>query len=151
MDLEKGEKTPLFAISQIADMTDENSPNLPPLMVSVGEEDFLVTTGTTLEDPAIGMFIDLNGDTVRGSLMFSTYPRSLGRSSFFVADFSNNLSSTICPHAEFRCRNSFRGNIRGVTNCQLTIHKYQCKPFSSSHGRFVLLRIFGRKVPYDSI
>jgi hypothetical protein len=49
-------------------------------MVSVGEEDFLVTTGTTLKDPAIGMFVNLEGDPVRGTLMFSTYPRAISKS-----------------------------------------------------------------------
>ena len=86
MDFERG-VTPLFAISQMADMVHEEDAQTPsslyPLIVSVGEEDFLVTTGTNLEDPAIGMFVDLNGYPVRGSLMFSTYPRSMGLS-FFV-------------------------------------------------------------------
>lgn len=81
MDLEKGERIPLFPISQNSpDPTDDGPPappNLPPLMVSVGEEDFLVTTGSTLEDPALGMFVDLNGDPVRGTLMFSSYPRAM--------------------------------------------------------------------------
>lgn len=66
---------------QNADISEENTPSteptLPPLMVSVGEDDFLVTTGTTIKDPAIGMFVDLNGDPVRGTLMFSTYPRAM--------------------------------------------------------------------------
>jgi vacuolar protein sorting-associated protein 3 len=80
MDLEKGERIPLFPISQNPpDDSEEgaSAPSLPPLMVSVGEEDFLVTTGSTLEDPALGMFIDLNGDPVRGTLMFSSYPRAM--------------------------------------------------------------------------
>jgi len=81
MDLEKGEQTPLFPINQSPEVSEDGTPigpTLPPLMVSVGEDDFLVTTGTRLEDPAIGMFVDLNGDPVRGTLMFSTYPRSMG-------------------------------------------------------------------------
>lgn len=81
MDLERGERIPLFPIIQNADTSEETSstePTLPPLIASVGEDDFLVTTGTTLNDPAIGMFVDLNGDPVRGTLMFSTYPRTMG-------------------------------------------------------------------------
>ena len=84
MDLEKGERIPLFPISQNpSEPTDDRpseTPVLPPLMVSVGEDDFLVTTGSTLEDPALGMFIDLNGDPVRGTLMFSSYPRAMSTS-----------------------------------------------------------------------
>jgi vacuolar protein sorting-associated protein 3 len=93
MDLEKGERTHLSPIMQNAD-TSENipstEPTLPPLIVSVGEDDFLVTTGTTLNDPAIGMFVDLNGDPVRGTLMFSTYPRAMGiYSRQYKANWSN--------------------------------------------------------------
>jgi vacuolar protein sorting-associated protein 3 len=63
--------------AEISEDAPSTEPTLPPLMVSVGEEDFLVTTGTTIRDPAIGMFVNLNGDPVRGSLMFSTYPRAM--------------------------------------------------------------------------
>ena len=85
MDLERGERIPLFPIMQNADFTAEDGesgvsdagPRLSPLMVSVGEDDFLVTTGTTITDPAIGMFVNFNGDPVRGTLMFSTYPRAM--------------------------------------------------------------------------
>jgi len=81
MDLEKGERIPLFPIMQNPpEPSDDGMPTGPllaPLMISVGEEDFLVTTGTTSNDPALGMFIDLNGDPVRGTLMFSTYPKAI--------------------------------------------------------------------------
>jgi len=85
MDLDKGERIPLFPIMQNADISEEDGggempEKLPPLMVSVGEEDFLVTTGTTVNDPAIGLFVDLNGDPVRGTLMFSSYPRAMSPS-----------------------------------------------------------------------
>jgi vacuolar protein sorting-associated protein 3 len=84
MDLEKGERIPLFPIMQnveISEDTPSTEPTLPPLMVSVGKEDFLVTTGTTINDPAIGLFVDLNGDPVRGTLMFSSYPRAMSTTS----------------------------------------------------------------------
>jgi vacuolar protein sorting-associated protein 3 len=80
MDLEKGVRIPLFPIMQNAAVSEDGAPSeptLPPLMVSVGEDDFLVTTGTTIKDPGIGLFVDLNGDPVRGTLMFSTYPRAM--------------------------------------------------------------------------
>lgn len=83
MDLERGERIPLFPIMQNADFSEDDvasggaTTKLHPLMISVGEDDFLVTTGTTMTDPAIGMFVNLNGDPVRGTLMFSTYPRAM--------------------------------------------------------------------------
>ena len=91
MDLENGTTIPLFTIQQNGDISQDipqTEPTLPPLMVSVGEEDFLVTTGTTIQDPAIGMFVDLNGDPVRGTLMFSTYPRAMSMSSIYEIDSS---------------------------------------------------------------
>ena len=86
MDLEKGERIPLFPIMQNASISDDiplAEPTLPPLVVSVGENDFLVTTGTSVNDPAIGIFVDLNGDAVRGTLAFSSYPRALSITSLF--------------------------------------------------------------------
>jgi vacuolar protein sorting-associated protein 3 len=82
MDLERGVRLPPpIPILNSMFSEDESSPqpNLPPMMVSVGEEDFLVTTGTGLNDTAIGMFVDLNGDPIRGTLMFSSYPRALSK------------------------------------------------------------------------
>jgi vacuolar protein sorting-associated protein 3 len=95
MDLERGERIPLFPIMQNANNFDDESAvqsTLPPLMVSVGEDDFLVTTGTAIMDPAIGLFVNLNGDPVRGTLMFSSYPRALSILTFIVA---NQKQSTI--------------------------------------------------------
>jgi len=109
MDLEKGKQTPLFPINQNPEVSEDGkpaAPTLPPLMVSVGEEDFLVTTGTRLQDPAIGMFVDLNGDPVRGTLMFSTYPRSMGMVQSLLVNKSDHLSSCLCGDAEFRCRDT---------------------------------------------
>ena len=103
MDLERGERIPLFPIMQNANVTEEEpstEPALPPLMVSVGEDDFLVTTGTTLRDPAIGLFVDINGDPVRGTLMFSSYPRAIGiRHSENRLSYSDKLSICFCDDA----------------------------------------------------
>ena len=105
MDLEKGERIPLFPIMQNADISEEDgggetAAKLPPLMVSVGEEDFLVTTGTTVNDPAIGLFVDLNGDPVRGTLMFSSYPRAMSpHPTLIKLMYSDQLSFCVCDDA----------------------------------------------------
>jgi vacuolar protein sorting-associated protein 3 len=80
MDLDRGRTIPLFPIMSNADISEDAptaEPTLPPLIASIGEDDFLVVTGTSLQDPSIGMFVDLTGEPVRGTLMFSTYPRTL--------------------------------------------------------------------------
>lgn len=110
MDLERGERIPLFPIMQNANFSDDDSatvPTLPPLMVSVGEDDFLVTTGTALTDPAIGLFVNLNGDPVRGTLMFSTYPRALSILPFISANQSYQLPLSFCHDAGLQRRDTF--------------------------------------------
>lgn len=113
MDLERGERIPLFPISQNAAFSEDDNTmseaTLPPLMVSVGEEDFLVTTGMTLKDPALGLFVNLEGDAVRGNLVFSTYPRAISTLLVvFRANVSDQLSTCVCHDAGFQCRDSFR-------------------------------------------
>ncbi|KAB8437416.1 hypothetical protein FH972_025094 [Carpinus fangiana] len=50
---------------------------LRPHIVSPSEDRFLLTMGTTLKEPGIGMFVNLDGDVVPPSLEFSRYPLSL--------------------------------------------------------------------------
>ncbi|EME48045.1 hypothetical protein DOTSEDRAFT_69842 [Dothistroma septosporum NZE10] len=50
---------------------------VPPHVLSPTSNEFLLTTGTKLEDPGVGMFVNLDGDVVRGTLEFSSYPESL--------------------------------------------------------------------------
>ena len=50
---------------------------LPPNIVSPTPREFLLTTGTQLSEPGVGMFVNLEGDVSRGTLEFSSYPESL--------------------------------------------------------------------------
>jgi len=50
---------------------------LPPNIASPTPTEFLLTTGTKANEPGVGMFVNLDGDVVRGTIEFSTYPRSL--------------------------------------------------------------------------
>ncbi|KAK7543836.1 hypothetical protein IWX49DRAFT_541287 [Phyllosticta citricarpa] len=50
---------------------------LKPHVVSPTPTEFLLTTGTTPEEPGVGMFVNLDGDVVRGTLEFETYPEAL--------------------------------------------------------------------------
>ena len=49
---------------------------MPHIATPSGTE-FLLTTGTSVEDPGVGMFVNLDGDVVRGTIQFSTYPESM--------------------------------------------------------------------------
>ncbi|KAK3678808.1 hypothetical protein LTR78_001261 [Recurvomyces mirabilis] len=50
---------------------------LPPNIVSPSANEFLLTTGTSLAEPGVGMFVNGDGDPSRGTIEFSTYPTSL--------------------------------------------------------------------------
>jgi len=50
---------------------------LHPHIASPSSEEFLLTTGTAPDEPGVGMFVNLDGDVVRGTLEFSRYPESL--------------------------------------------------------------------------
>lgn len=50
---------------------------LPPNVASPTANEFLLTTGTSISEPGVGMFVNLDGDVVRGTIEFSSYPESL--------------------------------------------------------------------------
>ncbi|KAK5726076.1 hypothetical protein LTR15_004268 [Elasticomyces elasticus] len=50
---------------------------LPPNIATPTANEFLLTTGTSMEEPGVGIFVNLDGDVVRGTIEFSTYPTSL--------------------------------------------------------------------------
>lgn len=50
---------------------------LRPNIVSPTPNEFLLTIGTSYDDPGVGMFVNLDGEVVRGTLKFSRYPDSL--------------------------------------------------------------------------
>ena len=47
---------------------------LQPNISSPIASEFLLTTGTSLTDPGVGIFVNCDGDVVRGTLEFSRYP-----------------------------------------------------------------------------
>ncbi len=53
------------------------SGNLKPHIVSPSSSEFLLTTGTTPAEPGVGLFVNLEGDVVRGTLEFSRYPTAV--------------------------------------------------------------------------
>jgi len=50
---------------------------LKPHICSPIPSEFLLTTGTSAEDPGVGMFVNCNGDVVRGTLEFGRYPSAV--------------------------------------------------------------------------
>ncbi|MCJ1394610.1 hypothetical protein MMC18_007490 [Xylographa bjoerkii] len=50
---------------------------LKPNISSPIASEFLLTTGTSLTDPGVGIFVNCDGDVVRGTLEFSQYPGTI--------------------------------------------------------------------------
>ena len=65
---------------------------LKPHINSPMPSEFLLITGTSPEDPGVGIFVNSDGDVVRGTLEFSRYPTAV------VVD-GGDLSTTISPEA----------------------------------------------------
>ena len=52
-------------------------PSLKPYIISPTPSEFLLTTGTTETEAGVGMFVNLDGDVVRGTIQFESYPTAL--------------------------------------------------------------------------
>lgn len=50
---------------------------LDPHVVSPTPTEFLLTTGTGMSDPGVGIFVNTDGDVVRGTIEFERYPEAL--------------------------------------------------------------------------
>ena len=52
-------------------------PSLTPNVCSPTSSEFLLTTGTGTSEPGVGIFVNLEGDVVRGTLEFARYPNGV--------------------------------------------------------------------------
>lgn len=50
---------------------------LKPHILSMTPSEFLLTTGTTQNEPGVGIFVNLDGDVVRGTIDFERYPETI--------------------------------------------------------------------------
>ena len=57
--------------------TGVNNGNLLPHILSPVPSEFMLTTGTLPSEPGVGMFVNLDGDVVRGTVEFSSYPEAI--------------------------------------------------------------------------
>ena len=54
-----------------------NEENLRPHIFSPVPTEFMLTTGTSPSEPGVGMFVNLDGDVVRGTVEFPAYPEAI--------------------------------------------------------------------------
>ncbi|KAK1083306.1 hypothetical protein LTR33_003351 [Friedmanniomyces endolithicus] len=70
-------EAPAPTIPEVPGEPEVQTRRLPPNIASPTANEFLLTTGTKMDEPGVGMFVNLEGDVVRGTIEFSTYPTSL--------------------------------------------------------------------------
>lgn len=59
---------------------------LKPHILSPSSTEFMLTTGTTESEPGVGLFVNLDGDVVRGTVDFESYPEDLMVDNFSVPE-----------------------------------------------------------------
>lgn len=73
VDVSQSQRIFLFPLS-----TNHEGSNLKPIIKCVSKKEaLLVCGGSDVNSPAVGMFINLNGDVVRGTLTFESYPSAI--------------------------------------------------------------------------
>ena len=65
-----------------AGMVKSTTGNLQPHILSPVPSEFMLTTGTSPTEPGVGMFVNLDGDVVRGTVEFPSYPKAIIVDSF---------------------------------------------------------------------
>lgn len=73
---------------------------LRPHVLTPTPNEFLLTTGTSVTEAGVGIFVNLDGDVVRGTIEFSTYPEAVALDGK-VLDTSTQTTSTQGSENEF--------------------------------------------------
>ncbi|GJJ69717.1 vacuolar protein sorting-associated protein 3 [Entomortierella parvispora] len=89
IDLRVGRMMPILPVVQSAS-TGSNTQVLKPACIAIGENEFLLATAASSGQTAMGIFCSGSGEPVRGTLQWSSYPRSLGIEFPYVAALLRN-------------------------------------------------------------
>ena len=65
------------AQNEAATVMSQATSSLAPHICSPTPNEFLLTTGTAPAEPGVGIFVNLDGDVVRGTLQFTAYPSNV--------------------------------------------------------------------------
>ena len=90
IDLVASTSIPLLPFNQVPSPESTNN-IIRPLVVVISEEEFLLIS--SMGASAMGVFITGNGDPVRGTLEWRSYPRSICTSFTFSSGHSHTLIS----------------------------------------------------------
>ncbi|KTW25727.1 hypothetical protein T552_03339 [Pneumocystis carinii B80] len=94
INFENNRRIPLFPIIQGNDALHHNflrisMPFLKPIIISISKSEFAVTCLFNGKN-YVGLFVDINGNIVRGTIMFSEYPISLASEFPFLMALMDN-------------------------------------------------------------
>lgn len=89
IDLRVGRMIPVLPVVQSAS-AGSSAQVLKPVCIAIGENEFLLASATSSGQTAIGIFCSGSGEPVRGTLQWSSYPRSLGIEFPYVAALLRN-------------------------------------------------------------
>ncbi|KAF9428575.1 transforming growth factor, beta receptor associated protein 1 [Podila epigama] len=84
IDSRVGRMIPVLPVVQSA-TSGSSAQVVKPVCVAIAENEFLLASATSSGQTAIGIFCSGNGDPVRGTLQWSSYPRALGVEFPYVA------------------------------------------------------------------
>ncbi|KAG0337928.1 hypothetical protein BG000_004793 [Podila horticola] len=84
IDSRVGRMIPVLPVVQSAS-SGNSAQVIKPVCVAIAENEFLLASATSSGQTAIGIFCSGNGDPVRGTLQWSSYPRALGVEFPYVA------------------------------------------------------------------
>ncbi|QSL66996.1 hypothetical protein MERGE_001383 [Pneumocystis wakefieldiae] len=94
INFENNRRIPLFPIIQGNDVLHHNFLRvsmsfLKPIIISISKSEFIVTCLFDGKN-SVGLFVDINGNVVRGTIMFSEYPISLASEFPFLMALMDN-------------------------------------------------------------
>lgn len=74
---------------------ESNSKAILPNIVSPSPDEFLLTTGTQMSEPGVGMVVNAEGDPSGGTIEFSSYPEALVLDGFKQVDGSSTSGAQL--------------------------------------------------------
>ena len=101
--------------------------SLKPLIASPTGSEFLLTTGTEPDEPGLGIIVNLDGEVVRGTMEFASYPE------FVVVDGEGvdlNVSTSLgeSSQREGYALAVVRRNVNGIVGWDVEIQRWDVDP-----------------------
>ena len=100
---------------------------LRPLVVSPIESEFLLTTGTEVDEPGLGVMVNFDAEVVRGTLEFASYPEFLVIDGNGI-DMTASTLPTETPPEEGYALAVVRRTINGTLGRDVEIQRWDVEP-----------------------